>query len=753
MAEKECVKLPAAWIAKWITPEEITEPDTRKPAGYLRKRFCMPAFRSAHVYVTAHGLYTLYLNGQRVGQDVLTPGCDEYTARLQVQQYDVTPLLREGENEALAVLGDGWYRGCSGIDSVRNLFGGDLSFLCQLETEAGAMLVTDASWEASQSGPIRMTDLQQGEVYDARMEEITDWHPAREMAFGYDNLVVQECVFMREKEQFTGKLMKTPGGEFVFDFGQNLAGYTELNVRARGGETIRLIHGETLDENGNFTVANFQPGERNKMGGIRQEIIYTCKPGLNHYRPSFSLFGFRYAKAESDLPAESVRLTAQAVYSDMRETASFTCGNDQINQLFRNSLWSMKSNFCDVPTDCPTRERAGWTGDAGVFAPTGLMLMDCASVLRKWLANARVCQHEDGKMAYIIPHNGPGGQISEMFSASVGWGDAAVLVPWAIYEATEDVSVLQENYGMMTKWVDFLRRRAQERRPGSADTPFADWIIDTGMDYGEWCEPGANVMLTMQRAFQFGQPEVATAYFAHSAELLSRIAGLLGKTEDQKKYTEYSQNAKEAYRYLWNKDIYGKSTRQCEYVRPLAFGLLEEADQKKAAKELNRLVSENGYHLNTGFLSTPFLCQALAENGYVETAYRLLLQEDCPSWLYAVKRGATTIWETWNGVDENSKPHESLNHYAYGAISGWLLKGVCGIQWTAGDLTIAPMPHPLLKHAEAVWQSPQGEIRSAWRYEGNKLIVDFAVPVPAKVLLPGKEYTVEAGEYHDEIHL
>ena len=735
-------KMPSVWMAKWITPEEKTEPEVRKPAGVLRKSFRVEKTEDAALYATAHGLYRLFLNGEEVSQDRFTPGCDQYDKRLQVQRYDVTPLLRPGENQVEVLLGDGWYRGCSGIDGVRNLYGEDLSFLCQLEVAGTPVLVTDAGWEASQSGPVRMTDLELGEEYDARREEITQWHEARELDFGFEHLVPTETVPVREQERFLGKPFTAPNGETVYDFGQNLAGYTELEVTAKGGEVIRLVHGETLDENGNFTIANFQPGERNKSGGIRQEIVYTCKPGLNRYKPSFSLFGFRYAKAESPFSPEELRLTAHAVYSEMKATADFHCANEDLDRLFQNSLWSMKSNFCDIPTDCPTRERAGWTGDAGVFAPTGLLLMDSAPVWRKWLANARLCQREDGKMAYIIPQNGPGGQIAEMFSASVGWGDACVLVPWALYQNTGDQSVLAENYDMMKRWVDFLARRTKERRPGAEETPYSDYIIDTGMDYGEWCEPGANVMETMQRAFQQGQPEVATAYFAYSAQLLSQIAALLGRGEDVAHYRALSEKAKEAYQWLWKNTVLGKSQRQCEYVRPLAFGLLDHETEKQAAAELDRLVRENDYHLNTGFLSTPYLCQVLAEHGYSDTAYRVLLQPECPGWLYAVKRGATTIWETWDGVREDGTVHDSLNHYAYGAVSGWLLSGVCGIRYRFDRLVLAPQANAALGWAEAIYDSPRGRIVSRWEVqkESGRFTYHFEIPegVEAEILLPGR---------------
>lgn len=760
------------WSGKWISPEEKIEPEVRKGAGYLRKTFDISSYeevlqgKTAYLFATAHGLYEAYINGSRVGDALLTPGCDEYNKRLQYQCYDVTSLLKDGENTICVTLGDGWYRGCNGIDGVRNLFGDDLSFLGDISlfengTQGESVLITDSSWEASMEGPITLTDLELGEDYDATKEDFfTDaslWHPATEMDFSYEVLVPTKTVPVRAKETFEGKQISVPNGEIVFDFGQNIAGYTSFVIKnAKAGQKIKIVHGETLDENGNFTIANFQPGDRNVSGGIKQEINYICKDGENVYHPLFSMFGFRYAKVELEggLKPEEISISSVAVYSDMGETAEFSCGVEEVNQLFSNSVWSMKGNFCDIPTDCPTRERAGWTGDAGVFVRTGTYLMNSFSVYEKWLANVRFNQHKDGKMAYINPTNGKPGKIAEMFSASVGWGDAGVIVPWEVYQKTGDETVLRDNYDMMKRWVDFLSNRAGKSKIKNrfGKNPYRKYIIDTGMDYGEWCEPGANVMETMKAAFANGQPEVATAYFAYSSRLLSQIAEILGETEDAKKYKEMSKNATDAYRYLQVKDGHIETKRQCELVRPIAFGLLSEEDEKTAASDLNQLIVENGYHLNTGFLSTPFLCQVLCEYGYVETAYRLLLQKECPGWLYAVTKGATTIWETWDGIRKDGSVHDSLNHYSYGAISGWLISGVCGINYTFDELVIRPFADASLGYAKAFYDSPKGRIVSEWKYEKETDSFSYHIEIPerlsARVILPGKEEQIlSAGVY------
>ena len=743
--------------AKWITPEEKTEPEVRKGAGYLRK--CFDIKRDSgkvSMFATAHGLYEVRINGEPITQLRLTPGCTEYNNRLMYQSYDVTQLLKQGMNEIVVILGDGWYRGCNGIDGIRNLYGEDISFICVIENENGEILLSsDESWEGSENGPILLTDLELGENYDARKENIKDWHAVRVLNFGTDNLVMQDAPAILEHEVFQGKLFETPSGKYVYDFSQNLAGYTHFVIEdAKEGDSLTLIHGETLDENGEFTIANFQPGDRNKSGGIKQEINYICKNGRNEFKPHFSMFGFRYAKVITDIPLEKISIKSIAVYSDMKETAGFECSDAGINQLFKNSVWSMKSNFCDIPTDCPTRERAGWTGDAGVFVNTGLYLMDCAGVYRNWLSSVRVNQKDSGKMAYISPRNGLPGKIAEMFSASVGWGDASVIVPYHIYKNTGDKTVLLENYDMMKKWVGFLEDRAGRSKLKNRfkRNPYKKYIIDTGMDYGEWCEPGADVMKTMAAAFKDGQPEVATAYFAYSSRLLSEIADILGKTDECQYYRALSENAKNAYRNLVLKDGHIHSERQCEYVRPLAFDLLEKEEAMAAAEDLNALVIKNDYHLNTGFLSTPFLCKVLCEYGFSDTAYKLLRQRTYPSWLYSVEKGATTIWETWDGIREDGTVHDSLNHYSYGAISGWLLSGVIGIKYSFDEVVIEPFVNPNLEYAKGYYDSPRGKIRSEWKYDadGN---VSYHIEIPeglcAAVRIPGYEEKKLTGGIYD----
>ena len=746
--------LPQKWQAEWINPELQINEEKRQPASVLRRRFSLEETDNAVLYITAHGVYEAYLNGKRAGDFVLAPGTGDYHSRLCVQAYDVSELLVKGDNEIIVCLGDGWYRGSVGIDGLTDYYGKDIALLTQLEVNGKPVLCSDENWQASQSGCIRENDLQKGEIYDARKEEITDWHGVKKEDFGYENLQITESVPVIEQERFEGKLIHTPNGETVIDFGQNLAGYTEIRVHAHEGQMITLWHGETLDENGNFTQENFNPGDRNQNGGIEQKIVYTCKEGLNVYKPHFTIFGFRYAKVETDVDLNDAEFTSIAVYSKMRQTGFFECGNADVNRLFLNSLWSMKSNFCDIPTDCPTRERAGWTGDAQVFAHTAVYLSDCLPVYRKWLDECRYAQKEDGLVQNIAPVNNSGSMISNMLQGSSGWGDACVIVPWTLYQAYGDRTILEENYDMMTKWVDFSLGRAKDTRPQYQDNPYKEYLVDQGFHFGEWCQPGVDNTEVMKNTMMNGAPEVATAFLYRSAALLTQIAKILNHQEDAEKYAEIAENAKKAYRFTCTDEGAIHSERQCEYVRPVSFGLLDEEEAKKAADDLNALVVNGGYHLNTGFLSTPDLCRVLAQYGHSNTAYRLLLQKECPSWLYAVDKGATTIWETWDGIREDGTVHDSLNHYSYGAISGWLFDGVCGINLSADGLVIRPCPDRSLGWAKACWDSPKGRIESAWKYVNDMMEMDITVPMAAEIVLPdGQKHSVEKGTYHYEISL
>ncbi|MFV0465569.1 MAG: family 78 glycoside hydrolase catalytic domain [Lachnospiraceae bacterium] len=733
--------------AQWINPELTSDPSIHKPASYLKKSFFAPKGEQARLYISSHGLYEVYLNDHRVGDSVLAPGSNTYDKKITYQTYDVSSLIKDGSNEVFVILGDGWYRSCSGVDGDRNLYGEDIALFFQMELDGAVICASDESWLASQQGPIRENDMQQGEVYDARLEEIGGWHAVKSEPFAIDHLMANDTVPIIEAERFKGTIIITPNGETVIDYGQNLAGYVEFTLHAHDGDTIILTHGETLDENGNFTTENFQDRERHKEGGTAQKVSYICKEGRNHYKTKFSIWGFRYARVETNIDLSHAEFTSIAVYSQMEQTGWFESSNNDINQLVSNSLWSMKSNFCDVPTDCPTRERAAWTGDMGVFIDTGLYFADCYPVVRKWLAECRLNQYEDGRVANIAPKNNIPTKFTEMLSGSVGWGDAIIIVPYTMYQKNGDLRILEENYQMMKAWIRFLEMRASqkgEQPVTEKENPYAAYTIETGVDYGEWCEPDVNSMMAMARP----QYKITTAYYAYSGKLMARIAELLGKKEDADHYREIAENAAKAFYVVATEDGSITSDRQAEYVRAISFGLLSDEESKGAASDLNRMIIENEYHLNTGFLSTPSLCKVLAEHGYTDTAYKLLLQDTMPSWLYAVKKGATTIWENWDGINEKGEVKASLNHYSYGAVCGWLFGGVCGIQVNYGEVTIAPQPNSQISYARAVYKSAVGTITSGWSFLGEKIQYEISIPsnVTAKVILPdGREEYLKTG--------
>ncbi len=750
------------FTADWVNPELTSDAEAHKPASYLRKKFVVEHLKQeetvSRLYISAHGLYEAWINGVRVGNYVLMPGSNNYEKHIAYQTYEVSGYLREGENEIQVVLGDGWYRSVSGVDGDRNLYGTDVALYAQLEVNGKVVCSSDKTWEACQDGPIRENDMQQGEVVDMRFT-CKDWHGVEALHYGTDKFFATNCQGITEHERFVGKLLCTPDGRKVFDFGQNMAGYVEFTVLdAKEGQKIILTHGETLDENGNFTQENFQDRKRHKEGGTKQQVVFTCKEGENHYKTKFSIWGFRYALLEGEVVPENIQIEAIAVYTDMEERAGFTCSNEKVNRLFQNCMWSMKGNFCDVPTDCPTRERAAWTGDMGVFIDTGMYLMDCYPVVRKWLEECRLAQYPDGKVANIAPRNNNPSFFSGLLAGSVGWGDAVILVPYAMYKHTGDIQILVENYDMMKKWYGFLTNRAKQKPLNPVKrlkrNPYRRYTIETGIDYGEWCEPDVE----STNAMRTPQGKVATAYFAFSGILLSEIAKLLGEDVDSIEFHKTAINARKAFRHIAVVDGKIQTDRQAELIRAISFDLLTEEEKEKAAADLNNLVEKNGFHLNTGFLSTPALCSVLTEYGYEETAYKVFLQETAPSWLYAVNKGATSIWEAWNGVDEEGVPHESLNHYSKGAIASWMLRDICGIRvdktrsYEENVIEIAPHPNKSIPSASAWVTTELGRVEVKYDMDDNQQF-HYQIVVPSNVkislLLPGKERQIlQAGVYH-----
>lgn len=746
----------------FIEPELSILEEQRQNASYLRREFDLHGIvKQAFITLTACGLYKAYINGKEIDNQILLPGFTFYRKRLQYQKYDITNMLNQRQNVIGAVIGDGWYRGSIGLTNKTNFYGTKIKFLCVLDItyEDGTIdqITSDLNWKATQNGPIRKNDLKFGEEYDATLEmpgwnkpgfNDCNWHQV--MKSSYDGeLVPSEGEKILEHEEFKPKIIQTADGSNVLDFGQNISGYVSFKVNGKKGQKVSLIHGETLDENGNFTLKNVLMEGKNKK---RQRIDYTLMDGEQEYKPTFTVHGFQYVKLENwpeEVKAEKFK--SLAVYSDLKTTGEFECSNKFINQLVNNVKWSQKSNFLDIPTDCPTRERAGWTGDISVFAETGSYLMDTQLFLKKWLKDVAAQQHEDGRVPNVIPSFG----YFDFMDGSAGWADAVVTVPYTLYNFYKNKEVLEKQYDSIVKWVEYQRKRAEKsyiinklKRGGHRK-----YIVDTGYHWGEWLEPGHDMLKDIIKNIVKCDSEVATAYFAYSVRLLSEIANILNREADQKEYEELYQNIQIAYCKEFLKDGKVNSNRQCRYVRPVALDLVDENHKKVIVKELNEMVITNNYRIGTGFLTTPFVLKVLSENGYVETAYKMLENTERPGWLYAVTKGSTTIWENWYGKDDKGVPKDSMNHYAPGSVVAWLFSYCVGIRPLEpgfDKILIQPMPGGTLTYAKATFVSRRGTIVSDWKIEDEEFVLHVTIPegVQAVIKLPsGGEYEIAEGQH------
>ena len=759
--EFETVIAPNEWVAKWIDPEDVRpEPCYRamdgfplNRASYLKKEFELTETKNARLYATAHGVYNLYLNGTAIEDYYMAPGISDYEHRLQVQTYDVSHLLKKGKNELIVTVGEGWWRGDVSCGMYRYRWGVDLALLCQLEIDGKPEVISDESWVASQNGPLGENDTMRLESYDAR-REITDWHGVKISDFGYDNLVgVVNRVIPHER--FSAKLITTPNGQKVLDFGQNIAGYVELELEAKGGELIRLTHGEVFGKDGNFQNDNFQDGSTPLC---RQVVEYICRKGKNKFHQTKCYYGFRYVLVETDLPIDGSEFTATAVYSDMEQTGFFECGDKRVNRLFENVIWSMKSNFLDVPTDCPTREKLGFTGDCQVFAPAALYLMDSYPVIYRWLRETVSCQAKNGCILYVCPPKKGHQDEPKDKDGSAGWSSAMSIVPNVIMNAMGSAEYIREFYPAIKKWVAYNLGKAKECRPCHEKLPenIKNYIIDTANNWGEWNEPGRGPADYFRESEENGHAEVATAFFALDCLIASRIAHELGETEDEIYYHGLFENIRTAYRYMYTENGKINSTRQCHFVRPIIHDLLCEDEKQNAANRLAELIGENQNVIGTGFLTTCHICNVLTDYGHGETAYDLLLQNKDPSWLYQVEHGATTIWESWSGHDSKENPQGSHNHYSLGAVTEWMMSRVLGIRVSGDSITLRPYTDKRLGYAKGSFLSPIGMISSAWKYDDGGIVFDFELPpnTTASVILPDRSVReISTGKHSFKISL
>ncbi len=759
------------WKEKFIEPELDICTEEEQPASYIRKVFVIEKpVKQAQLEITALGVYKGYLNGKELDEQMLLPGYTDYKYRVQYQKYIVTDRLRRGENVLAAAVGDGWYRGCLGIGSKRNNYGTKLQFFCHLaimyEDGTKEEIYSDESFRAAQTGPIRENNIKTIERYDARKElegwnrpgyDDSRWHGVKKSAY-HGNLKEAHGEKILPHERFTPQVLHTPDGSTVLDFGQNMAGYVQFTVSGKAGHTVCLTMGEVLDKNGNFTMENLAAEGASLISGeVGQRLEYILKDGRQVYRPFSLISGFRYVRLENW--PEEVRgenFQARAVYSDLPFVGDFSCSNECINQLVKNVRWSQKSNFVDIPTDCPTRERSGWTADISVFGETACYLSDTRKFLKKWLVDYQLEQGKDGNLPYVVPEGGkPGRQRGCM-----GWSNAVSNLAWILYRFYGEKQILEEVYDTVKRFVEFNIKRASETNPFFLFKrgKHRKYIIETGFHYGEWLEPGTAMYKDFFKDLLFPDTEVTTAWFYETVKQLADMAELLDKKEDWKKYHNLQKEIQEAYQKEFLKKGTVRSKRQCRYVRPIAMGLLTDKQKEEALIRLNEMCVQNQYRIGTGFLTTYQILSVLADGGYVETAYRMLENTKQPGWLFAVTKGATTTWENWYGITEDGSPVDSHNHYAPGAVVAWLFSrcaGIVPIEPGFRSIRIRPLPGGSLTFARAKYQSVRGEILSSWEKDEKEFHLHVEIPekVKAEIILPNGEEKHVIGGIHDFICL
>ncbi|HUS02815.1 MAG TPA: glycoside hydrolase family 78 protein [Chitinophagaceae bacterium] len=744
---------PADWKAKWIESNDPGD-SINAPALLFRKQFnASKKIGYATVFITSHGMYEAEMNGKRIGDAYLAPGWTSYNKRLQYQAYEVTSLLKQGRNAIGVTVGSGWYRTPLAWNNNKNLYGNKSAVLCQLEitySDGSKEIVgTDGSWRSSDAA-IRNSEIYGGETYDANYEK-ANWSTAQYddktwnavTAKDHDKNILIATINepIKKHEVFKPvKIITTPQGDRVIDFGQNLVGWSQIKVNARpddpvgrgkAGDKIIISHAEVLDKKGNFYTDNLRAAKA-------QNVFILKGNGEEFFEPHFTFQGFRYIKVEGypgELKPEN--FSAVALYSDMEPTGSFECSNALLNQLQHNIQWGQKGNFLDVPTDCPQRdERLGWTGDAQAFSRTATFNMQAHNFFAKWLKDVAADQGADGRVPFVIPN-----VLGPNAGGSAGWADAATIIPWNIYLAYADKKVLEDQYPSMKAWIGFMEKNS------------TDFLWNKGFHFGDWLfyRPDDD---NSGRAAVTDKYLIAQCFFAHSTQLMINAAKVLGRTDDIASYATLLQHIKDAFlkEYVTGNGRLTSGT-QTAYVLALNFDMLPENSRQQAAERLVANIKDYD-HLTTGFLGTPYLCHVLTRFGYDSVAYKLLLRQTYPSWLYPVKMGATTIWERWDGQKPDSTFQtpgmNSFNHYAYGAIGDWMYRVITGIdtdEEETGYKKIIIKPHPggNLTYANADYETMYGKVSSHWKKDNGHLTMDVEIPAntSAKIYIPSVSETIK----------
>lgn len=715
----------------------IKSPENKEEACYdFYKSFSVDKnIKSATLSITAMGLYCAFINGVRVGDEIFTPYYTEYSKRIQYQSYDVTKLIAK-DTEISIVCAEGWAVGyiragaeqrCHYADNIGLIF--ELEILYDDGTKES--IISDENVKVRTSR-ILSSSIYHGETVDnsAEIREIGN----AQIDNIQTEIIPQQGEKVIEQEIITPIcVIETPKGEKVIDFGQNFAGYVEISANGKKGDTIEISHAEILDKDGNFYTENLR--------SARQKNTYVLSgDGEEIFKPTFSWQGFRYIRLDK-YPFDEIDLSkirGIVVHSEMKRTGDFVCGNEKINQLYHNVIWGQKSNFVDIPTDCPQRdERHGWTGDAQVFVRTAAINFDVEKFFEKWLSDLAAGQYEDGGVFWLVP------TCNNFYPENVSsaWGDAATICPWEIYLAYGNKKILENQFDSMKKWVEYIRRSGEEEYLWLGGKQFGDWLA---LDNEDGSYKGAT-------PYDY----ISSAFYAYSTLLLVKSGKILGY--DMSEYEDLYNNIVKAFEERFIENDLPVSKTQTAYAIALHFNLC--TDKQKIVDGLAKMVRDNGNKLTTGFVGTPYLLHALSENGYTDVAYDLLLQEEYPSWLFSVNRGATTIWEHWDGVKEDgsfwSPDMNSYNHYAYGSVYDWIFGVGAGIKVLpdgAGYKHISIIPHPdkRLGFMKADIESRTGKVSSHWYYKENKVYFEFEIPygTVAEICLPdGYSETVSGGKY------
>ena len=750
----ETGRMETPWKGQWITDGDyhFTEAKVSPvPMVFRREITTDKPIARARLYATAMGIYEVELNGKKLGDRYFAPGFTSYKSYLQYQTYDVTPFMI-GHDALTATVAGGWAVG-SFVFTRKNRVTADRQALLaelRIEYEDGSVEVigTDSSWQVTEDSPVRMADIYDGETYDAT-KETTGWHNAAPETLKITPAITAEYGAPVKAHEVMRPMAITTAkdGEVIYDFGQNFAGVIHMKLNGKAGQVITVRHAEILNPDGTLNTTFLRTA--------KATATYICRDGEQEYSPRFSYMGFRYAGVKGIDPKE-LEIEAVALYSDVAQHGGFHCSDEMLNKLQSNITWSAKSNFVDIPTDCPQRdERMGWTGDINVFAPTALYNFELSRFLEKWLRDVKAEQLPTGGLPNTVPVQGYGFPATMPEMAVDWWGDACVNVPWALYEATGNVDILRAMYPTMQKYVKACRFWAGF---GIGKHRYI-WHTPAVLHFGDWVAPDVPKMSQWQGRSKY----TATASLCNTSGRLAKIARLLGKDEDAAQYETLSAKVADAYcSILTDGSGKAKDEFQTAYVLPLYLNMFPENVKAKAAENLVKLVEKNDYKIGTGFPGTPYILFALADSGHADTAFKMLLNTQCPSWLYEVRVGATTVWERWDGLDENGEcpisddgtdQMISYNHYASGAVGAFLYRRVLGVEPVLPGYKLfkfAPLVGGGLTEADGTVGTPYGEIKAAWHIENSEMTAEITVPMgtACTVTLPGGvEQNLSSGSY------